>query len=110
VGVGAWYYISLWGLRPNLLRIELEPHFSRFAQMSFQLPADVNLDSPQIKVMNEWKEGFLKMDIDILGKCLHKDFRRVVYPRSLGEPVQSKEEWVKEIGGILVFTTAFEVG
>jgi hypothetical protein len=85
------------------------PPLNHFAQMSFQLPADANLDSPQVKLMNEWREGFLKLDIDTLGKYLHKDFRCVIHPRSLGEPVQSKEDWLKETGGIMSIATAFEV-
>jgi len=78
--------------------------------MATQLPADVNLNSPQITLINEWNEGFKQMDVDILAKCLHKDFRRVVYPRSIGQPEQNKEEWLKEITAIIGFATGFDVG
>lgn len=92
-------YIYL-GLGPSLLRISHEDHL---IQMPIQLPADANLSSPQIKLVNDWSEGFLEMNVEILGKPLHKDFRRLVYPRSLGEPEQNKEEWLKEITGIIGF-------
>ena len=48
--------------------------------------------------------------MDVLGKHLHKDFRRSVYPRSLGLPQQNNEEWLKEVGGVMGFATGFNVG
>ena len=78
--------------------------------MANQLPADVNLNSPQIQLINEWHEGFKELNVDILAKCLHKDFHRVVYPRSIGQPEQNKEEWIRDITGIMGFATGFEVG
>ena len=78
--------------------------------MSFKLPADTDLSSPQIKLLVEWNEGFQQLNADLLGKLVHKDFRRVVYPRSIGHPEQNKEEWLQEITGIIGFTTGFDVG
>ena len=95
-------YIYL-GLEPSLLRNSREDHLSYILQMPIQLPADANLSSSQIKLISDWNGGFLEMNVEILGKHLHKDFRRLVYPRSLGEPEQNKEEWLKEITGIMSF-------
>ena len=78
--------------------------------MSFKLPADTNLNSPQIKLLVDWNQGFQQLNADILGKYVTKDFRRVVYPRSIGHPEQNKEEWLQEITGIIGFTTGFNVG
>ena len=47
--------------------------------MPFQLPADTNLSSPQIKLITEWNEGFLQLNVETLEKHLHKDFRRVAW-------------------------------
>ena len=77
--------------------------------MPVKLPADINLNSPQIKFINEWNEGWATLNVDLLVKPLHKDFRRVVYPRSLGHPEQNKEDWIKEITGVLSFATEFDV-
>ena len=77
--------------------------------MPIQLPADTNLSSPQIQLINEWNEGFSALDVELLAKPLHKDFRRVVYPRSIGDPEQNKEGWIKEITGLLGFATGFDV-
>jgi hypothetical protein len=87
-----------------------ENRLSYFAEMPFQLPADTDLNSPQIKLINDWNEGFIQMNVDIVGKYLHKDFRRSVYPRSIGQPDQSKEEWLKELSVILGLATEFDVG
>ena len=43
-------------------------------------------------------------------KPLHKDFHRVVYPRSMGHPEQNKSEWFKEITGIFGLATGLDVG
>ena len=78
--------------------------------MPIQLPADTDLNSPQIKLITEWNEGHLQRNVDILVKHAHKDFRRVIYPRSMGYPEQNKEEWLKEIRGIFGFATGLDVG
>ena len=78
--------------------------------MPSQLPADTDLSSPQIKLVTDWNEGFLQRNVDILVKHMHKDFRRVIYPRSLGHPEQNREEWLKEITGMLGIATGVDVG
>jgi len=50
------------------------------------------------------------MNVEIIGKYLHKDFRRTVYPRSIGQPEQNKEEWLKELSVGFAFATGFDVG
>ena len=57
-------------------------------------------DSPQVSLVREWIGGFTKKDMNILAKHLHKDYRCILYPRSLGKsqtPVV-REEWLKRIG------------
>jgi len=75
-----------------------------------QLPASTNLSSPQIKLISDWHDGFTEMNLEIIGKYMHKDFRRLVYPRSIGELELSKEESLKQISGILGFATGWNVG
>jgi hypothetical protein len=63
----------------------------------------VNLEtheSPQVRLLHEFDRGFLEKDISILEKPLHKDFRHVVYPKSLGVPVVNREEWLKHMGNV----------
>jgi len=43
--------------------------------------------------------------VNILGKYLHKDFRQITYPRSLGRPEQNKEEFLKSFGHIISLWT-----
>jgi len=78
--------------------------------MPYQLPADTDLTSPQVKLITEWLQGVHEMNVDKLGNFLTDDFRRFVYPRSLGHPEQTKAEWLKEIGGAAGFATGFDVG
>jgi len=78
--------------------------------MPFQLPADADPNSPQLKIVQDWNVGFRELNAEIIGKYLHKEFRRSVYPRSIGQPEQNKEEWLKELSAIIVFATGFDVG
>jgi hypothetical protein len=65
--------------------------------------------SPQVKLMYEYKQGFESRTMDAITKNLHKDFRFIVYPQSLGEQEQNKEEWVKRISGYMVNWTGMQV-
>ena len=63
-------------------------------------------DSPQVKFLHEWNRGFQKRDLDLLSKGLHEDFRSATYPKSLGKPEETKEEWLARFAGILSLWTA----
>ena len=78
--------------------------------MPSQLPAGTDLSSPQIKLLSSWNDGFTELNVGSAGSHIHKDFRRSIYPRSLGQPEQSKEDLLKEISGWIGFTTGFSVG
>jgi hypothetical protein len=62
-------------------------------------------DSPQVKFFLECSRGYQKKDLDVIAKSLHKDCRYVAYPRSLGRPDQTKEEWLEQWAGILSLWT-----
>jgi len=78
--------------------------------MPTQLPAGTNLSSLQITLLSSWNDRLTEMNVENIGKYLHKDFRRPVYPRSLGQPEQGKEEFLEEVSAILGFATGFNVG
>ena len=75
-----------------------------------KLPADVNLDSPQFKVFAELEQAISPLNLDTLRKCLHKDFRHVLSPRSIGEPERNGEEWVEHMAGLFGSVTMVDVG
>ena len=51
--------------------------------------------------MHQWGRGLQTRDLDLIAKPLHKDFRYVAYPRSLGKPEQTKEEYLGHYAGII---------
>ena len=70
-----------------------------------------NSDSPQAKLLRECARGFETRDLDLIAKPLHKGFRYVPYPKSLGKPEQTKEEWLERYAGIIgLWPTDPEVG
>ena len=42
-------------------------------------------------------------------ETLHKDYRHATYPRSIGRPEQTREEWLKHITEYMSLWTEFEV-
>ena len=47
--------------------------------------------------------------MNLLAKNLHKDFRRVIYPKSLGVRDLAKEEWLNNMKEIVTFTAELKV-
>ena len=60
-----------------------------------------NSDSPQVKLFRESGLGFETRNLDLIAKTLHKDFRYIAYPRSLGHPEQTREQWLERCAGII---------
>lgn len=59
--------------------------------------------SPQLELVRSFHEGIAKGDMSLAGKTLHKDHRRLTHPRSVGKPVQTKEEYLQHTGGLASF-------
>jgi hypothetical protein len=66
-------------------------------------------ESPQVKLMHEWGQGFKKRDLDLIAKSLHKDYRHTTYPRSLDKPEQTREEWLQQFAGVIGLWIDLEV-
>ena len=66
-------------------------------------------DSPQVKFVHEWGLAFEKRNLDLIAKLLHKDYRHTTYPRSLGKPEKTREEWLEHIAGVLSIRTEQDV-
>ena len=68
-------------------------------------------DSPQVKFFLEWGQIFQTADLNLIAKCLHRDFRCILYPKSLGKPEETREEWLERLAGVLsLWTAGHEVG
>ena len=84
----------------------------RILRTAFNHPAkmsNISTESPQRKLVNEFFEGLMDMNIEIVAKHLHKDFRRFTYPRSLNKPEQNREEWLRHFEEIIRDTTDVKV-
>ena len=67
-------------------------------------------DSPQVKLMHEWGQGFEKRDLAHIANCLHKDYRHTHYPLSLGRQEQNREQWLEHFKGVLSLWIETKVG
>ena len=61
--------------------------------------------SPQIKLIYECVRGFRERDMDIITSTMHKDYRYISYPRSLGKPEENREAWVERFAGVISLWT-----
>ena len=52
-------------------------------------------DTAQVKLVNECIQSVNEMNWNNVGRYLHKDFQRVLHPKSLGVPTQKKEAFLK---------------
>lgn len=62
-------------------------------------------DSPQVKLVRSFIEGFKRGDVDHLAEHLHEDHRRITYPGSIGKPVQTREEWLQHTADFIAICT-----
>ena len=98
------YITSILMAQLELTRYLRERHLKSLRLMSSQGTAD----SPQVKVIRSFAQGFDKMDADHIINLLHNDHRRVTYPRSLGRADENREEWsqrIVEVVGLLTECT-----
>ena len=54
--------------------------------------------SPQLELTREFILGIETGDMNKAGETMHKDYRRFTYPRSVGKPAQTKEEYLQHTG------------
>ena len=90
----------------SCLRTPRKSSFDRSVPMSELLKTS---DSPQIKVLNEWLHGLQTRDMDLIARHLHKGYRNVIHPRSLGKPERTKEEYLKDLVELFNLWTEREV-
>lgn len=62
--------------------------------------------SPQIKLIHEFDLAMHERNLDLLAKYLHKDFRHVTHPKSVGKPPIIKDEWLATMAE--VFSTPIQ--
>jgi len=72
-------------------------------------PCTQDTDSPQLKFVFKWGQGFDKGDLAAIAECMHKDFRHKLYPASLGKPEQTKEEFLADYGRVVGLTADSKV-
>ena len=86
----------------SCLWIPRKSAFNRSVPMS-------NSTSPQVKFVHEWFQVLQTRDLDRVANFLHKDYRNTLYPRSLGTPEQTKEEWLEHAAERYKLWTSWEV-
>ena len=64
--------------------------------------------SPQLELVQSFLRGFEKKDVGLIEKTLHKDHLRIYHPRSVGMPVQTKEEYIKTLTELIGLWTEQE--
>ena len=47
------------------------------------------------------RSRFRTKNLDRIAKTIHKDFRHLAYPQSLGKPEETKAEWLERWAGLM---------
>ena len=61
--------------------------------------------SSQLELVRSYIQGVERRDMTQVGKTMHKDCLRFTHPRSVGKPVQTKDEYLQHIGEVLDLLT-----
>ncbi|KAF9779285.1 hypothetical protein BJ322DRAFT_452798 [Thelephora terrestris] len=67
------------------------------------------VESPQVEFIRSFVREFENKDVEKIATFLHKDLRRVTYPRSLGRSDENRDQWqhrIDEIVGLWASCTA----
>ena len=67
-----------------------------------------NYASPQTKLVNELVQAMVEKNMSLFAKHLHKDYRHIILPQSLGKPPINRDEWLATIAEIL--SSPFQFG
>ena len=65
--------------------------------------------SPEVQLIYEWRRAFEERDITLLASVLHDDFRHVIYPKSIHQKTQTKDEFVDQLAEVFPTWTKLEV-
>ena len=97
------------GLRTKLPPGSSESEDQSLVSMSALASLLASSDSPHVKLVHKWGLAFEKKNLDLIAELLHKDYRHTTYPRSLGKPEKTREEWLEHIAGVLSIRTEQDV-
>lgn len=65
-------------------------------------------NSPQMNLVNECDRGMIERDLNLVAKPLHKDFRYVTHPQSLGKPPMNRDEYLAQTAEVLKTSVRYE--
>ena len=65
-------------------------------------------NSPQMNLVNECDRGMIERDLNLVAKPLHKDFRYLTHPQSLGKPPMNRDEYLAQTAEVLKTPVRFE--
>ena len=83
----------------------INPTYDHFLSMS----SSEATNSPQVNLLLSFFDAFRKIDLKLVGNHLHKDLRRLTYPKSLGRGEQTKEEYLQHAGKYMALWTECDV-
>ena len=70
---------------------------------------NIEATTPQLKVFQKWIDAFSSLDITEIDPILSKNYIYETFPKSIGLPDETKEEFIKRYKGTLTLFTKIEV-
>ena len=70
---------------------------------------NVNANTPQLKALKRWLDAFESLDASKIGPTLSKNYIHETFPKSIGLPDETKEEYIERYTRTLSSITKIEV-
>ena len=71
--------------------------------------ANVDTNTPQLKLINQWVDAYASCDASKLAPLLSKNYKHQTFPESIGEPDETKEEHIQRFGQLGSLITKLDV-
>lgn len=71
--------------------------------------ATINPTTPQLKLVRQWVDALVDLDIERTAAVLSKDYKHQRLPKSAGHGEETKEEYITRLKGSLAAFTKFVV-
>lgn len=69
----------------------------------------IDASTPQLEVVQKWFDAYISLDINRINALLSKNYKHQTSPKSVGLPEETKEEYIKRLGGMLPVFIKFDV-
>ena len=65
--------------------------------------------TPQLKAAQKWIDAYLTLDANRIDAVFTKNYKHQTFPKSIGIPEETKDEYLQRLGGLLPLFVKIDV-